>query len=119
MGNKNGRHSNKLCISPNAVSKETKMYAKQVTDKPCVLCLNHYPVFFIDMTDWYEGEPFVTGTITSVADLEDGSSVLLVNDILEPIVSVLATVYYSHPSQEGSVYKFSFYRRDIGVPVYC
>lgn len=83
------------------------------------LCFDEYPVFFIELSDWYEGEPVVTGSITSVMDLDENQKVLLVNDILEPIVSVLATVVYSHSTIEGSVYRFSFNRSEIGVPTFC
>lgn len=83
------------------------------------LCLDDYPVFFIDLADWYEGVPVVTGTITSVMDLAEHQQVLLVNDILDPIVSVLATVVYSHSTIEGSVYRFTFNRNEIGVPTFC
>ena len=92
---------------------------KQSNGNTSKLCFDDYPVFFIDLADWYDGPPIVTGTITSVTDLVDHQKVLLVNDILEPIVSVLATVVYSHSTIEGSVYRFTFNRSEIGVPIFC
>lgn len=82
------------------------------------ISFENYPVFFVDMSDWSEENCCLTGSITSVMDLDDGDKVLLVNDIFQPVVSILATVYYSHATQEGSVYCFKFDRRDIGVPIF-
>lgn len=76
------------------------------------------PIFFVDLNECLNHTPkqIITGTVSSVLELENGSTVLLVNDFINPTLSVYATVQYLSTGLEGILYQYGYYQSDIGVP---
>jgi hypothetical protein len=78
----------------------------------------HTPIFFVNLDDCLDHCPnsIVTGTISSTLELENGAQVLLVNDFMNPTLSVYATLQYLSTGLEGIQYQYGYYKTDIGVP---
>jgi hypothetical protein len=79
------------------------------------------PVFFVDLNSAlnHHDNPMITGVLSSVLEMENGTRVLLVNDCINPTLSVYATVQFLTTGIEGIEYQFGYYQTDIGVPSNC
>jgi len=95
------------------------MNSSTLSKKLYHLSLIDFPVFYVSLDNWLKTNALTTGNIVTNLDLSDGDKVLLVNDLYDPIVSALATVYRQQTTIEGIDYRFSFSRTDVGVPCFC
>jgi hypothetical protein len=79
------------------------------------------PIFFVDLNSAlnHHENPIIIGMLTSTLEMENGTRILLVNDYIDPTLSVYATVQYVSADVEGIVYQFGYYQTDIGVPSAC
>ncbi len=77
----------------------------------------HVPVFYVNLDESLSEEDtsHFTGTITSTIRLEDGAEVLIQDDVLSPLISVIATVFYLETTYEGYVYQYSYESQHVGA----
>lgn len=79
--------------------------------------IQQLPVFYVgfDLDEHGFNPSTITGILSSTLWMEDRTEVLLVDDFVNPMLSVVATIHYIGQDTDGYTYQYSFQQHHIGA----